>query len=224
MLWKKQIVFMEFDLSTNVSNVTLQKKAKSPVYLKCHTKQSLGIDLKKCWCTDRFWIWSKMMLLMTLLLVEMRIRNARSVINEAVFSFRLTEMEMMQWLWFLCVFIAGISGSVNSLYHVFSVCYWYSHVIDLFFFEESMRGSPFFDCSWFWIVINCDGTHWNWWEGYSYPYRQQSTWVCWVLGFSLDLRGELIFYRIGETILCVWWLLAATSQVFSSQSHPFAPF
>ncbi len=48
MLWKKQIVFMEFDLSTNVSNVTLQKKAKSPVYLKCHTKQSLGIDLKKC--------------------------------------------------------------------------------------------------------------------------------------------------------------------------------
>ena len=48
MLWKKQIVFMEFDLSTNVSNVTLQKKAKSLVYLKCHTKQNLGIDLKKC--------------------------------------------------------------------------------------------------------------------------------------------------------------------------------
>lgn len=118
--------------------------------------------------------------------------------TEAVFSFRLTEMEMMQWLWFLCVFIAGISGSVNSLYHVFSVCYWYSHVIDLFFFEESMRGSPFFDCSWFWIVINCDGTHWNWWEGYSYPYRQQSPWVCWVLGFSLGFEENLSSTELGK--------------------------
>ena len=47
MLWRKQIVFTEFDLSINVSNVTLQKKAQNPVFLKFHIKQSPGIDLKK---------------------------------------------------------------------------------------------------------------------------------------------------------------------------------
>lgn len=108
-----QTTYVEHVFVINATTADLSRNQANPVSLKCLIKLNLGRNARGSWSADPSWIWWRMILSMIRHWVAMRIRSVRSAIKRDVSSSRPTEMVMMPWRWFLCVFTASISGLVS---------------------------------------------------------------------------------------------------------------